>query len=363
MPVIEYENLGRLNQPFFEDYRTAFNSVLSSGWYVLGNAVKNFENAYAAYCQTRHCVGVANGLDALILALKAFNFEPGAEVIVPSNTYIATILAIVHNQLKPILVEPDIHTYNIDPLKIAEKITSKTKAIIVVHLYGKLCDMEAINNIAASNNLQVIEDCAQAHGASFNNRKAGNWGVFGAHSFYPTKNLGGLGDAGALTCNDDILQQKVFTLRNYGSKIKYRNEAVGFNSRLDELQAAFLTVKLAKLDAINAHKRALAAIYHASLKEDFVKPAQHPGYFDVFHIFNIRHPKRDALKEYLLKNGIQTEIHYPIAPNKQTAMAGILDNQPSPIAEEIHQTTLSLPISYFHTASDLMRITEVMNQF
>ncbi|MEP6725507.1 MAG: DegT/DnrJ/EryC1/StrS family aminotransferase, partial [Bacteroidota bacterium] len=306
MPVIEYENLGKVNQPFFDAYRLSFNNTLTSGWYILGNAVKEFERAYAAYCGNRHCVGVANGLDALILALRSFNFEPGAEVIAPSNTYIATILSIVHNQLKPVLVEPDISTYNIDPAKIEEKITDKTKAIIVVHLYGKVCQMDEINRIAIKYNLRVIEDCAQAHGASFKKRKAGNWGDYGAHSFYPTKNLGAIGDAGALTCNDDILKEKIFTLRNYGSKIKYHNEAVGFNSRLDELQAAFLAIKLKKLDDINAHKRKLAAIYLEHLKEDYIKPVQHPDYFDVYHIFNIRHPRRNELKEYLIKNNIQT---------------------------------------------------------
>jgi len=363
MPILEYENLGRLNQPFFDEYRISFNNVLTSGWYVLGNAVKKFENDYAQYCQTRYCIGVANGLDALTIALNAFNFEPGAEVIVPSNTYIATILAIVHNRLQPILVEPDINTYNIDPAKIEEKITGKTRAILVVHLYGKICQMDAISKIAHSNNLKLIEDCAQAHGASLKNRKAGNWGHFGAHSFYPTKNLGALGDAGALTCNDEALREKVFALRNYGSKIKYKNEVVGFNSRLDEIQAAFLSVKLAKLDEINNHKRKLAALYLEHLKDDYIKPVQDPDYLDVYHIFNVRHPKRDELKAYLLKNDILTEIHYPVAPNKQAAMTGILDSQPTPVAEEIHQTTLSLPISYFHTAADILHVIDVMNKF
>jgi dTDP-4-amino-4,6-dideoxygalactose transaminase len=361
--VIEYENLGRLNQSFFEDYRLAFDRILHCGWYVLGNEVKRFETEWAAYCNTSCCIGVANGLDALSLALRAFNFEQGAEVIVPSNTYIATILAIVHNGLQPILVEPDIRTYNIDPSKIEEKISPKTKAIIAVHLYGKLCDMEAVNNIAAKYQLKVIEDCAQAHGASFETKKAGSWGHFGAHSFYPTKNLGALGDAGALTCNDETLKEKITTLRNYGSNVKYHNDVVGVNSRLDELQAAFLLVKLAKLDAIIAHKRTLAAIYLSALKEDFIKPFQQPGYFDVYHIFNIRHPHRNELKAYLLKNNIHSEIHYPIAPNNQKAMAGIIDNQPAPIAETIHQTTLSLPVSYFHTAGDIQRVAEIMNKF
>jgi len=363
MQIIEYENLGKVNQSFFDAYRLAFNDVLSGGWYILGKSVKAFEKAYADYCGTTYCAGVANGLDALILALKAFHFEPGDEVIVPSNTYIATILAIVQNQLKPVLVEPDISTYNIDPAKIEEKITGRTRAILVVHLYGKMCRMDAINNIAALHHLQVIEDCAQAHGAHYKNRKAGNWGTMGAHSFYPSKNLGALGDAGAVTCNDEALIEKVFTLRNYGSKIKYQNEVVGYNSRLDELQAAFLSIKLAGLNAINEHKRKLAGIYLANLKEDFITPAQHPDYYDVFHIFNVRHPKRDALKAHLLKNNIHTEIHYPVAPNKQPAMAGILDNQPSPIAETIHQTTLSLPISFFHTEADILHVVEVMNTF
>ena len=362
-PVIEYENLRLVNQSFFEDYTTAFAAVLNSGWYVLGTAVKTFEKEYGAWCGSSHCIGVANGLDALSLALRAFNFQPGDEIIVPSNTYIATILSIVHNQLQPVLVEPDINTYNIDPKKIEEKITARTRAIMVVHLYGKLADMNSIMAIARKHQLKIIEDCAQAHGAHLQQRKAGNWGDFGAHSFYPTKNLGALGDAGALTCNDAARAAVITTLRNYGSAIKYHNDVVGYNSRLDELQAALLSVKLRKLDAITAHKRKLADLYLAHLKNDFIKPVQHPDYFDVYHIFNVRHPKRDALKAYLLQNNIQTEIHYPVAPNRQKAMTGILDKQATPIAEEIHQTTLSLPVSYFHTADNIMRVIEVMNKF
>jgi dTDP-4-amino-4,6-dideoxygalactose transaminase len=363
MVTIDYENLGKANQLFFDDYRLAFDKVMNSGWYILGNAVKEFETEYAAYCGTAYCVGTANGLDALILSLKAFNFPAGSEVIVPSNTYIATILAIVHNGLKPVLVEPDINTYNIDPTKIEAAITPATKAIMVVHLYGKLCQMDAINTIAEKHHLKVIEDCAQAHGAHLNGIKAGNWGHFGAHSFYPTKNLGALADAGAVTCNDELLKQTIATLRNYGSKTKYYNEVVGYNSRLDEVQAAFLSVKLKKLDAINEHKRMLAALYQQHLKNDFIKPVVQPGFYDVFHIYNIRHPKRDALKEYLLKNDIKTEIHYPVAPNRQKAMAGILEGIETPIAELIHQTTLSLPISFCHTAADVERVIEVMNTF
>jgi len=363
MAVIEYENLGKLNKPFFEEYLQACNTVLNSGWYILGNAVTAFEQEYAGYCNTRYAVGVANGLDALILALKSFNFEPGMEVIVPSNTYIATILAIVHNRLIPVLVEPDINTYNIDPARIEEKITAKTRAILVVHLYGKICEMDTIGLIADKHSLKVIEDCAQAHGARFKNKKAGNWGHYGAHSFYPTKNLGAIGDAGAVTCNDEALKKKIVSLRNYGSAVKYHNEIAGYNSRLDELQAAFLSVKLKKLDAINEHKRKLAAIFLTHLKNDFIKPAVHPDYYDVYHIFTIRHPQRDQLKTYILTPDVKTEIHYPIAPNNQQAMIGILDHQPTPIAEEIHQTTLSLPISYCHTEEDVFNVTELMNKF
>lgn len=363
MPLIEYENLQLLNQPLFDDYRVAFDEVMTSGWYVLGRAVKTFEQSWANYCGTQYCAGVANGLDALTLSLKACQFAPGEEVLVPSNTYIATILAIVQNQLQPVLVEPDLSTYNIDPSAIEAKITHKTRAILVVHLYGKLCNMEAINAIAEKSGLKVIEDCAQAHGAHYNGRRAGNWGSLGAHSFYPTKNLGAMGDAGAVTCNDAGLDETIRTLRNYGSKVKYQNEQVGVNSRLDEVQAALLSVKLKWLDAIIAHKRNLAALYLEGLKEDFIKPVVQEGYFDVYHIFNIRHPKRDALKKYLLEQQIQTEIHYPIAPNRQQAMKGIIDDQPAPVAETIHHTTLSLPISFFHTTDDISRVIETMNRF
>ncbi len=361
--MIEYENLAKLNKPFFEAYEKAFKETLESGWYILGTKVQTFENEFAAYCDTKHCIGLANGLDALILALRAFDFEKGSEVIVPSNTYIATILSIVQNGLTPVLVEPNISTYNIDVEKIEEKITSKTRAIMVVHLYGKMCEMDTINRIAKKHNLKVIEDCAQAHGAKYKNKKAGNWGDFGAFSFYPTKNLGALADAGGMTTNDDHLAESIKTLRNYGSKQKYYNETVGWNSRLDEVQAAFLSVKLKALDAINEHKRKLAELYFKNLKADFIKPLVHPDYYDVYHVFNVRHAKRNALKEYLLKNEIRTEIHYPLAPNKQKAMIGILDKQPSPIAEEIHQTTLSLPISFYHTEQDILKVIETMNKF
>ena len=361
--MIEYENLKNLNKPFFEEYKTAFNEVLESGWYVLGNKVKEFEKQFASYCNTKNCVGVANGLDALNLSLRAFDFEKGSEVLVPSNTYIATILSIVENGLQPVLVEPNIATYNIDPKLLEQAITSKTKAIMVVHLYGKVCEMDVILTIAKKHNLKVIEDCAQSHGAKYKNKLSGSFGDFAAHSFYPTKNLGALGDAGAVTTNDENLANKIKVLRNYGSEVRYYNELVGVNSRLDEFQAAMLLVKLKYMEQITSHKRELAVIYLNELKSDFIKPQVHSDYFDVYHIFNIRHSKRDALRDYLLKHEIKTEIHYPVAPNKQKAMQGILDKQLTPIAEEIHQTTLSLPISYFHTKDNIHKIVEVMNSF
>lgn len=361
--MIEYENLSKLNKPFFSEYEHQFKTTLESGWYILGNQVLEFEKEFAKYCRTQYCTGVASGLDALILALKAFDFAKGRQVILPSNTYIATILAAIQAGLEPVLVEPDKNTYNIDPERIKEAITKKTVAVVVVHLYGKCCEMDKIIQICKENNLKLIEDVAQAHGAEFKGQRAGSFGNFGAFSFYPTKNLGALGDGGSLNTNDEALNDKIRSLRNYGSKIKYVNEIIGYNSRLDEVQATFLKIKLRKLDEINAHKRSLARIYHNNLKSDFIKPVEHPDYFDVYHIFNIRHPKRDQLRDYLLKNEIKTEIHYPIAPHKQLAMKGILDHGTFPISEEIHSTTLSLPISYFHTPEEIYRVTETLNKF
>lgn len=360
--MIEYENLAQLNKPFYEEYINEFKKTLIDGWYILGKKVEIFEEEYADFIGTKYAVGVASGLDALMLSLNSFNFKRGAEVIVPSNTYIATILSIIQNGLKPVLVEPCIETYNIDPEKIEEKITPNTCAIIVVHLYGKCCDMDPIKLIAKQYNLKIIEDCAQAHGARYKNIKAGFLGDIGAHSFYPTKNLGALGDAGAITTNIDDIADKIKTLRNYGSKIKYHNDMVGFNSRLDEIQAAFLSVKLRKLEAINVHKRMLADIYLENLKSDFIKPVKDANYFDVFHIFCIRHPRRDEIKEYLFKNGVKTEIHYPVPPHRQKALNGFFD-QNYPISETIHATTLSLPISFFHTDDDIFRVIDLLNKY
>ncbi|NOZ45325.1 MAG: DegT/DnrJ/EryC1/StrS family aminotransferase, partial [Chlorobi bacterium] len=341
-----------------------FSDSISKGWYILGEKVKKFETEFANYCSTDYCVGVASGLDAIFLALKALNLPKKSEVIVPSNTYIASILAIIHAGLKPVLVEPNIETYNIDPLLIQEKITIDTKAILVVHLYGKLCNMNLIKDIANKFDLKIIEDCAQAHGARYKTRLAGSFGDIGAFSFYPTKNLGCLGDGGAITTSNDKLMEKIVKLRNYGSSKKYINDLIGFNSRLDEIQAGFLSIKLKKLAHINNHKRKLAHIYLKYLKDDFIKPIVQENYFDVYHIFNIRHSKRDSLKNYLLKNNIKTEIHYPIPPHKQKALSNtFFHNQDFPISDKIHKTTLSLPISFFHNESDIYRVVDIMNKY
>lgn len=359
--MIEYENLKLVNQKLFDKYKESFNEVLESGWFILGKKVTQFEEEFAQFIGVKHCIGVASGLDALILAIDAFKFPKNSEIIVPSNTYIATILAIIRNGYKPVLVEPDISTYTIDTNKIEEKITKNTRAILVVHLYGKPCDMNPIMAIASQYDLKIIEDVAQAHGAMYKDQKVGSFGV-GCFSFYPTKNLGALGDAGAIATNDEAFAHTLKSLRNYGSHAKYYNDELGYNSRLDEFQAAFLSIKLQMLDEITEHKRTLAKIYSKNLDDRFVKPVVHDDYFDVYHIFTIRHHQRDALKNYLLEHKIKTEIHYPIAPHHQKAMQGILKGN-YPISEEIHKTTLSLPISFFHTKDDVLKVCETMNAF
>jgi len=359
--MIEYENLQKVNQKLFDEYSESFDKFIKSGWYVLGGQVSKFEDEFAKFCNTNHCIGVASGLDALILSIDAFSFPKDSEIIVPSNTYIATILAIVRNGFKPVLVEPDIKTYNIDASKIEQSITKNTKAILVVHLYGKSCEMDKICELSTKYDLKIIEDCAQAHGAKFKGQKVGSFGI-GCFSFYPTKNLGALGDAGAITCDDELYKDKIKSLRNYGSSIKYYNDDLGYNSRLDEIQAGFLSIKLEILDDITKHKRELALVYLKNLDDRFIKPIVDDDYFDVYHIFNIRHEKRDELKEYLLENNIKTEIHYPLAPNKQKSMKEFISGD-YPISEEIHNTTLSLPISFFHTKEDILKVINIMNRW
>ncbi|MDR2018116.1 MAG: DegT/DnrJ/EryC1/StrS family aminotransferase [Syntrophobacterales bacterium] len=361
--MIEYENLEKSNLLFFDSLVERFRDTLKSGWFILGKNVERFESEFAAYSECLHCIGVGSGLDAITLALSALDLKGRREVIVPSNAYIATIIAVLRCGLMPVPVEPDIRTYNIDPAKIAERIGPDTAAILLVHLYGKPCEMGPIMEIAAKYDLKVVEDCAQAHGAMYRNRKIGSFGDAGAFSFYPTKNLGALGDAGAVTTGSDETANRVRKLRNYGSDTKYRNDLIGVNSRLDEIQAAFLSVKLRKLDEINRHKRRLAQVYHENLKDGFVKPAMNGDCFDVYHIYAIRHPERDRLREHLMAKGIKTEIHYPIPPHRQEAMKGILDDRNYPISEEIHNTILSLPISFSHSEDDILQVVHAMNRF
>lgn len=361
--MIEYENLGKLNQPYLLELKEAANRVIESGWYILGKEVINFENQFSNYIETPYCIGVANGLEAMVLSIKALNLPHGSEIIVPSNTYIATILAVFQAGFTPVLVEPDIRTYNIDPVKIEEAITKRTKAILVVHLYGKMCDMDSIMQICSRHQLYLLEDCAQSQGAKYKGKHSGTFGDFGCFSFYPTKNLGAYGDAGAVTCKDEYLALQTKRYRNYGSDIKYHNEILGHNSRLDEIQAALLSVKLKYLDQINNHKRILAKIYLDNLKSDFVLPHLDNACFDIYHIFNVRHNKRDKLRIFLLENNIKTEIHYPIPPHNQKAFQGLFNGEKFPISEEIHNSTISLPCSGSHTKDEIEHVIEVLNSF
>ncbi|WP_276348696.1 DegT/DnrJ/EryC1/StrS family aminotransferase [Daejeonella sp. JGW-45] len=362
--MIEYENLNKVNSRFEESFGEVFKEFIKKGRYILDSEVEHFENEFAKYCGSKFCIGVASGLDALYLSLIALDLPKGSEVLVPSNTYIATIFSILQAGLKPVLVEPRITTYNIDPHQIKRHLSSATKAIIVVHLYGKPCEMDAIKAITDLHDLHLIEDCAQAHGATFQGKKVGTFGIMGAFSFYPTKNLGALGDAGAIITDNEELAEKLRALRNYGSDKKYYNKYTGINSRLDELQAAFLRIKLRHLDDLNSHKVSLANIYLSTISnKSIILPIVQKNIADVWHIFNIRHDKRDGLRQYLLANGIKTEVHYPLAPHRQTACNGLFGGLHFPIADEIHRTTLSLPVSIIHTKRDAEYIAEALNSY
>lgn len=360
--MIEYESLARSNAEFMAELEQAATRVIRSGWYVLGDEVSAFEAEFARYLGVKHCIGVGNGLDALILSIEALVLPPGSDILVASNTYIATILAIVRAGHKPVLVEPDLETFNMDPACLPAALTSNTRAICVTHLFGKPCRMDAIGAFAREHGLKLVEDCAQSHGAKLNGKMTGTFGDAGCFSFYPTKNLGAIGDAGAIVTNDDALADRLRHTRNYGSKQKYVNDYVGVNSRLDEMQAALLRVKLRHLDGMTAHKRALAEIYFTELPDWIAKPVRREDEYDVFHIFGIRHPQRDALRAWLLENGIKTEVHYPIPPHRQKAMDGILSGS-YPIAEELHATELSLPISVGHAIEHVSKICKTMYQF
>lgn len=357
-----------LHEPYQElktEITEAFEKVMESGWYILGEEVRKFEQEFAAYCGTKHCIGVANGLDALHLILKAYGIGAGDEVIVPSNTYIATWLAVTYTGAKVVPVEPDKKTYNIDPQKIEKAITSKTKAILPVHLYGQCVDMDPIKEIAKKYNLKIIEDSAQSQGALYKGKKSGALGDASGFSFYPGKNLGAFGDAGAITTDDDNLADRLFMLRNYGSKIKYENQIIGYNSRLDELQAAFLRVKLRYLDEWNKRRSVLAQIYLEGLQGlDLVLPEVEKGTTPVWHVFVIQTKQREALQKFLANHKIATLIHYPIPPHLQEAYKTLgISRGELPISESIHQNILSLPIGPHMNEEQVQHVVNVMKLF
>lgn len=349
-----------------QELDSAYNRVLDKSYFIQGDECRKFEEEFAEYCGVKYCVGVATGLDALFLILKAMNIGNGDEVIVPSNTYIATALAVSYTGAKPIFVEPEIETFNINPSRIEEKITSNTKAIIAVHLQGRTADMEAINVIAKKHNLKVIEDAAQAHGAKYKGKKAGSLGDAAGFSFYPGKNLGALGDGGCITTNNKKLADKVRALGNYGSDYKYHHIYKGVNSRLDEIQAAFLRVKLPNLDRWNEDRRATAKKYFEGIKNPLIKlPLKSTDEFEhIYHVFVIRCDKRDELEKYLNENGIGTVKHYPIPMHEQECYKDLeIKHGELPIAEEISRTVLSIPMYYGMTDEEVNYVSSKINEF
>lgn len=370
--MINFLNLKTLNAQYRAELIEAAIRVIDSGWFIHGIEVKEFEQEFAEYCGTKYCIGVANGLDALILILRAWKelgkLKEGDEVIVPANTYIASILAITENRLVPVLVEPDSTSYNLCPKNTEAAITPKTKAILPVHLYGQLANMPAIMDIAKRHNLLVLEDSAQAHGASMNGKKAGNWGNASGFSFYPGKNLGALGDGGAVTTNDEELAITVRALGNYGSQKKYENLYQGTNSRLDEIQAAALRVKLHHLETEITQRRGIARAYQTGItNKALILPTQYcdsplMDTHHVWHLFVIRTQQRKALQQHLIEQGVQTIIHYPIAPHHQQAYKA-WENQSYPLTEAIHQEVISLPISPIMSKEDVQTVIEAINKF
>lgn len=377
--MIKFLDLKAINQSFEPALSQAVQRAVQSGWYLLGEETKQFENEYAAYCGAKHCIGVANGLDALRLILKAWIemglMKEGDEIIVPANTYIASILAITDNRLVPVLVEPDINTYNIDPFLIEEKITKRTRAIMMVHLYGQIAMNPEIEKLASTYKLKLIEDGAQSQGAEYGAadgtiKLSGNIGDAAGHSFYPGKNLGALGDAGAVTTNDDVLAAMVRTIANYGSTKKYENKFMGLNSRLDEIQAAALRVKLQRMETDNQRRREVTQYYLTHInKAGIILPQTAIGKQSVandrshvWHLFVVRNSNRDLLQKHLEANGVQTLIHYPIPPHKQQAYQQ-WNHLSFPITEKIHQEVLSLPISAVLKATEMARVAEAVNSF
>lgn len=365
--MIKFLDLQKINLQYEKKFQAIFQEVLQKGWYILGEKVQNFEQEFATYCGTEYCIGVANGLDALILILEAYKIlgfmQNQDEVLVPANTYIASILAISKAGLTPVLIEPSLENYLIDLKKIEEKITSKTKAILPVHLYGQVCDMDQIQNLAEKHQLKIIEDAAQAHGAKWKEKRCGNLGDAAGFSFYPGKNLGALGDAGAITTNDKNLAETLKALRNYGSHVKYENLYLGLNSRLDEIQAPFLSIKLKDLDADNQKRRKIAKYYLENIQNSkIILPKNPENESHVWHLFVVRTENRNDFQNYLTSNHIQTVIHYPIAPHHQKAYPD-WNHLSYPITEKIHAEVLSLPISPVLEMNEVEQIVKIINQY
>ena len=366
--MIPFLDLNTINAPYETQFKEKFASFLNKGWYVLGEEVKRFEEEYAAYCGTTYCVGTANGLDALRLILEGYKIlgklSEGDEVLIASNTYIATIIGVKQAGLVPVLVEASIDTYNFDFNHLKDKITTRTKVIMPTHLYGRLTDMDRVSEFAKIHNLLTVTDCAQSHGAmTSSGSRSGAMADAAGHSFYPTKNLGALGDAGAITTNNRSLVDVVRKYRNYGFKKRYVAEYAGVNSRLDELQAAFLRIKLRDLDIQNEKRRVIARRYVSEIKNDIITLPQGTGNNDhVLHLFVIRCPKRDELEAYLKVEGIGYIIHYPIPPHKQEALRE-LSNQSFPVCEQIHREVLSIPISPVLTEAEVTTVIRIINNF
>ncbi len=360
---IPFLDLEKLHQSIRGPIDAAFSRVVDSGWFIMGPELEAFEAEFAEYCEVKHCIGVGNGLEAIHLLLKAYGIGPGDEVIVPSNTFIATWLAVTECGATPVPVEPNVNTYNIDPLLIANAITKRTRAIVPVHLYGQPADMDSINAIAHKHGLLVIEDAAQAQGARYKGRRVGSLGHAAATSFYPGKNLGALGDGGAVLTNDDAIANKVKQLRNYGSKIKYQHDLVGYNSRLDEMQAAFLRAKLEVLDEWNDRRKEVAGQYLKVLAGvDVILPFV-PDFSDpVWHLYVIRSKHRDELRAHLEKQGIATVIHYPIPPHRQACYSNY-KNHELPIADQLAKEVFSLPISPVQTVNDTQFVCNEIIKF
>ena len=359
--MIKFLDLEKINNRFRGEMDNRIKEILDVGWYLSGKWNGEFSNHFAEFCGTKYAVGVANGLDAINLIIRGYGFGAGDEIIVPANTYIATILAVSENGCTPVLVEPDINTYNIDVDKIEERITPKTKAIIVVHLYGQAVQMKKVWELAKKYNLKIIEDAAQAHGAMYDGRRVGNLGDAAAFSFYPGKNLGALGDAGGVTTNDAELFERVKAIANYGSDKKYHHIYKGVNSRLDEIQAALLDVKLPYLDADNARRREIAKYYRENITNPkVILPKAYDENAHVWHVFALRTEKRDDLCKYLNDNGVQTNIHYPTPPHKQGAYSE-WNNYSFPVTEEIHRTIMSIPMSPVMTNDEVKYVVDVIN--